>query len=515
MLYTRTMISLNRMKYLIIGLLIICFSSCQSEKNDVVKIEFKVDVSEIQDEIDDVNTLGISGYRPHLLPRKIVPLKAEGNGIYSAEMSFDKAFIGDTITYWYSHGLIHLENLPYGQMGYRSVILGPKDKNLPIVKWGEIKVTKDMKISSPRMVVRQSDKNEEKKYLAEPFIGITTDGQLKKELYSILKTGLSTANIRTAVLKLLDSLNQEQRDKSMFSIDATEWQRWSNTDFYKRKGICLCDLNEVQKELAIDILKESLSPRGFDKSNNIMKMEAYLGRLINKTERFNSDLYWLTIMGNPSETEPWGWQLEGHHLVINYFILKDQVVMTPTFMGSEPVYIESSVEEGIRTFEREESLGLEFYNSLTEAQSKTATLHDNKEFNFIQTQSYSDNRIIPYTGIRITELDSKQKELLLTLIHEYVGNMKEGHATLKMEEIKSHLDETYFSWIGTPKHDHPFYYRIHSPVILIEFDHQKPVAFPVDKPSRQHIHTVVRTPNGNDYGKDLLRQHLEEEHHHE
>lgn len=27
-------------------------------------------------------------------------------------------------------------------------------------------------------------------------------------------------------------------------------------------------------------------------------------------------------------------------------------------------------------------------------------------------------------------------------------------------------------------------------------------------PTRDHIHVVVRTPNGNDYGKDLLRQHL-------
>ncbi len=32
---------------------------------------------------------------------------------------------------------------------------------------------------------------------------------------------------------------------------------------------------------------------------------------------------------------------------------------------------------------------------------------------------------------------------------------------------------------------------------------------PKDVPTRQHIHVVVRTPNGNDYGKDLLRQHLE------
>ena len=28
-------------------------------------------------------------------------------------------------------------------------------------------------------------------------------------------------------------------------------------------------------------------------------------------------------------------------------------------------------------------------------------------------------------------------------------------------------------------------------------------------PYKEHIHAVVRTPNGNDYGKDLLRQHYE------
>ena len=506
--------NLNKMKYLIISLLLICISSCQSEKNNVVKIVFNVDVSEIQAEIEDVSTLGISGYRPHLLPRRVFPLKAQGDGIYSAEMSFDKEFLGDTITYWYSHGLIHLENLSYGQMGYRKVIIGAEDKELPIVKWGEIEATKGMTISSPRMIVRQPDREDEENYLAQSFIGITTDGQLKKELYSIHETGLPIGTIRTSVVKFLDALNQEQKHKTMFPIDATEWQRWSNTDFYRRKGICLCDLNEVQKELAIDILKGSLSPMGFEKSNNVMKMEAYLGRIVNKTERFNSDLYWLTIMGNPSETEPWGWQLDGHHLVINYFILNDQVVMTPTFMGSEPVYIESSEGEGTRTFEKEENLGLEFYNSLTKEQRITATLHDKKEFNFIQTQSYSDNRIIPYTGIKTTELDLKQKELLVSLIYAYVGNMKAGHAAVKMNEVKEHLDETYFSWIGKPDDVHPFYYRIHSPVILIEFDHQKPIELSGDKPTRQHIHTVVRTPNGNDYGKDLLRQHLEEEEHH-
>jgi hypothetical protein len=57
-----------------------------------------------------------------------------------------------------------------------------------------------------------------------------------------------------------------------------------------------------------------------------------------------------------------------------------------------------------------------------------------------------------------------------------------------------------------------FYYKVHSPVILIEFDHHRGVFLDVEEPVPFHIHTIVRTPNGNDYGKDLLRQHLERYH---
>jgi hypothetical protein len=64
--------------------------------------------------------------------------------------------------------------------------------------------------------------------------------------------------------------------------------------------------------------------------------------------------------------------------------------------------------------------------------------------------------------------------------------------------------------MGACEEDSVFYYRVHSPVLLIEFDHQRGVALDNDEPSRQHIHSVVRTPNGNDYGKDLLRQHHEQ-----
>jgi hypothetical protein len=93
-----------------------------------------------------------------------------------------------------------------------------------------------------------------------------------------------------------------------------------------------------------------------------------------------------------------------------------------------------------------------------------------------------------------------------------VNNMDDGHARVKMDEVKRMLDRTWLAWIGETDPAGVFYYRVHSPVILIEFDHQVPAnlkqyAKDPNAPNHEHIHTVVRTPNGNDYGKDLLRLH--------
>jgi hypothetical protein len=104
------------------------------------------------------------------------------------------------------------------------------------------------------------------------------------------------------------------------------------------------------------------------------------------------------------------------------------------------------------------------------------------------------------------------------LIAEYVGNLRDEHARVKMEDVERHLDATHFAWKGGTDPGSVFYYRIHSPVVLIEFDHQRPanlrhLATDPSRPSVEHVHTVVRTPNGNDYGKDLLRQHLEQHPH--
>jgi hypothetical protein len=187
-------------------------------------------------------------------------------------------------------------------------------------------------------------------------------------------------------------------------------------------------------------------------------------------------------------------------------VLGDQVVMTPAFMGSEPVR-----HAGTTVLDREEQKGEALMATLTPEQRAHAVLPRPKTRGNALAQAFRDNLVLDYAGVRATALTESQRGLLLALVAEYVGNMDEGHARVKMEEVRAHLDDTYFAWIGGTGPDAVFYYRVQSPVVLIEFDHQGPIALsgPRDVPTREHVHTVVRTPNGNDYGKDLLRQHYE------
>lgn len=463
-------------------------------------------MSEIIADIEDPSTIGIVGSGP--LNWEITPLKDNGNGIYA--ITFDWP-IKDTsdIEYTFIHSYDTFDEGNIGEAAYRKIKPTPGKQVLPLIKWGELPaLNTGVANPSPMLKVERADTDAETKALGIPFFGITSQGVIESNLFSIKKTNISTTKITTVVEEFLSSLSPGQRKNCTFPIDDKEWRRWSNIDYYERKGVGLIDLTNKQKELVFQILKESLSPKGFKKTQDIMKMEEYLARLTGENDLLGPDLYWFSFMGTPSEAEPWGWQIDGHHLVINYFILGDQIVMTPTFMGSEPNFIADGKNEGTRTFENEERLGLKFYNSLNDQQRMEATLFDKKDYNYLQSGAYSDNAIVPYKGLKLSFLNSSQGTILEELIFEYINNIKEGHAEIRMEEILEQVDETYFSWVGDTDGTGPFYYRVHSPVVMIEFDHQKPIFLEGNTPSKKHVHTIVRTPNGNDYGKDLLQQHL-------
>jgi hypothetical protein len=359
---------------------------------------------------------------------------------------------------------------------------------------------------------RRMSEDYEKEGLAAPFKGITTNGEVMPELFEIKPTGVSTEPMRNAAIAFINTLSPVQLARAIYPVDDIEWRKWMNQHFYARQGVCFADMTETQRAAAFGLVRASLSTQGFELTRNIMRLNETLAELAGDHDFLGEWLYYIQVYGKPSATDPWGWKLEGHHAIINYFVLGDQVVMTPLFIGSEPVKATSGKYAGIEILQKEQDYGLGMLRALPDAQQKKAVLNFSKTGNNNLTEAFKDNVVIDYAGLRTNELTGPTRQRFRDLINGYVSNMDQGHARVKMDEIDRHLDNTWFTWIGGTQPDSVFYYRVQSPVILIEFDHQRPAnlrKFAADpsKPARSHIHCVVRTPNGNDYGKDLLRQH--------
>jgi len=334
--------------------------------------------------------------------------------------------------------------------------------------------------------------------IAEPFRGITADGRVVPRLFPIQRTGVSARPVQDAAEAFLASLGPEQRARALFSLDSDAWRRWSNIHpFVMRHGVSLDEMSPAQRERALALLRESLSAGGFQTARDVMRLNEFVRTITGSDVEYGEWLYWVSVMGTPSPDEPWGWQIDGHHLIVNCFVLGDQIVMTPMFMGSEPVVAEEGPYAGTRVFRTEEQQGLDLVRALTPEQRRRAILATELPGE-VFTAAFRDNFELRYEGIRYGDLSSAQQRLLLDLLDTYVGRIRPGHAGLRLAEVRRHLADTCLAWMGGVDGDSAFYYRLHSPVVLVEFDHQRGIVFDNDGPSRRHIHTVVRTPNGND-----------------
>ena len=297
-----------------------------------------------------------------------------------------------------------------------------------------------------------------------------------------------------------------------FAIDDDAWRKWSNIHpWLMRHGVCLADLDGDQRERALALMRESMSAAGFGTARDVMRLNAHMLEVTGRAEEYGEWFYWVSIFGEPSSSEPWGWQVDGHHLNLNCFVLGDQLVLTPGFMGSEPVLARSGQYAGTRVFATEEAQGLALMRALGADEQARATIGKDLPGELLGA-AFCDNRRIEPAGIRYGDLPAEGRERLEALLATYTGRVRPGHAEVHYRDAKRHLDDTHFAWIGGCDDVSPFYYRILSPVILVEFDHMAGIVYDNDTPSRDHIHTVVRTPNGNDYGRDLLRQHYAEHH---
>ncbi|HEY7626108.1 MAG TPA: DUF3500 domain-containing protein, partial [Ilumatobacteraceae bacterium] len=364
--------------------------------------------------------------------------------------------------------------------------------------------------------------------LERPLLGVTTDGTVRSGLRSLGGRKVDTRPIADAASAFLQALTSDQRAQATFPFDAMEWRMWINVHMnHFRHGVMLEDLSQPLRDRALEIVRATMSARGFHHARSIMRINELLAELTGDYDAFGEWPYFVSIFGSPESGDPWGWQIDGHHLCVNTVVFEGRIVMTPTFMGAEPKRINLGHLAGLSLFEPEEKLGLDLIRALAPSQRERAIIHPSLHPDEIspslqnlfdgrmQAGAFHDNLVAAYQGVAGTDMTDAQRRVLLALMGTYVDWQGDGHADVKREEVAAHLDDTWFSWYGGFDDEAPFYYRVHSPVILIEFDHHPGVAFDNEVPSRHHVHTVVRTPNGGDYGADLLRQHYEDFDHHD
>src|SRR5215831_6261422 len=228
--------------------------------------------------------------------------------------------------------------------------------------------------------------------LAEPFRGITADGGIVTGLFAVEKTGISLAAMAEAARAFLASLSAEQRRAACFAIDDEAWRQWSNIHpWLMRHGVCLADLDGHQREAALALLREAMSPAGYQTARDVMRLNQHALEITGKPEEYGEWFYWVSIFGEPSPAEPWGWQIDGHHLNVNCFVLGDQLVVTPNFMGSEPVLARFGKYQGTRVFAAEEEQGYALMRALSSEERQRATIGTDLPSELF-TAAFNDNR---------------------------------------------------------------------------------------------------------------------------
>jgi hypothetical protein len=340
----------------------------------------------------------------------------------------------------------------------------------------------------------------------------------------------ATSKIVNAANKFLSTLDEKQRQRVLYAFDdAKQRLNWSNLPvaMVPRGGLGLKGMNTAQRTAAMAFVASALSPKGFEKVEQIME-----GDEVNKTTdtqpppgirngpppgegngpqrgspqsggpaggaMFGKDLYYISILGKPSEKEPWMLQFGGHHLALNITIAGERGVLTPTLTGAQPALFTSNGKT-VRPLAGESDKALALLDAFDEGQRKQAIL--GFRLADLVLGPGQDGKTIQPEGLKASSMTERQREMLLDTISEWAGIIHESAAAARMAELRADINETWFAWSGpitaAPGKNIAAYYRIQGPHLVIEYAPQTLGGDPA-----MHVHTMYRDPT-NDYGRAL------------
>ena len=338
-----------------------------------------------------------------------------------------------------------------------------------------------------------------------------------------ISTKPTIAALATAMKSFRASLSSEVLDAASFPLGHKESYSWTNFPpgmRGDRGGVRFGRLSTEQLTRFYEVLDAFLSDDGYTKVSFITKdVETHLSRI--RPGFWDPNHYHIALFGNPEIEGSWGFQLDGHHLALNFLVHGDEVSIVPAFIGSEPATI-----NGIEVLQDERGNAFALLNSLDANQREQAIQTGRRRLQVGAGRSEDPFLNYDYSdfvgvGLKASEMNDVHKENLRNLIKTYVYNLETEFADVWMTDIDAGLDNTYFVWIGGTTTDDPIYYRVFNPAVWIEFNNEGGAGGGRDGNNLDHIHTITRAPNGKDYGifalnhgpKTLLEHYALEDHH--
>jgi hypothetical protein len=304
----------------------------------------------------------------------------------------------------------------------------------------------------------------------------------------------------------IDSLSADQKKKATFPFYGLTPHEWSflpaSTTF--PDGIAVKDLEAKQKERLYELMQAYLSSTGYEKTRTIMDLENVLRELNPENRNRIPENYFVAIYGVPDKDGTWGWSFQGHHVVLNFTVVKDAIAFAPFFFGSNPAEIKDGPRKGTRPLAAEEDIAFELLRSFSANQKQTA-IFQSASFAEIVTASATQVSPLPAVGIAVKDLSEDQKVIAKKLLSAILSAMPEKLAELRLSKIKGEdFGAIRFGWAGATNRSDPHYYRIQGKSFLVEFDNV----------TGNHVHLVWRDFDG-DFGRDLLREHYKTSPHHQ
>jgi len=329
----------------------------------------------------------------------------------------------------------------------------------------------------------------------------------------------SANQMAEAAIAFVEKLDDKLRGSALSSLDSDERATWSNLPIImvETPGLLIRDMNDEQRKATHALLRASMSSQGYAKVAGVMWLDDVLRdieqrSMDNKSETDkdpyskamldsrSSGNYAVVIFGDPGDGD-WGWKLAGHHLAVNFTVSGNRVGFTPIFLGSNPMAIESGRYAGRMVLSHEGQRGVDLMQSLSKAQQQTAVIHSEVARDVFEGPGRRAS-LAKFEGLKADELSSRQMHLLRLLIREYLENVDYDAAEAQLELIEQvGWGELWFSWRGSADIAEKFYYRVHGPRLLIEYNRQ----------NENHDHIIMRDPV-NDYGEAWLEEHYKENH---